>query len=76
MLQYAAFHQVAVVCDESIASLKLCRSHHIFPIFIDNLLLNVPHKNNDEVRIGIARLKLIVTQSKHSCSKTTAWFLH
>ncbi|EYB81102.1 hypothetical protein Y032_0392g576 [Ancylostoma ceylanicum] len=69
MLQYATFHQVAVVCDESITFLKRCRSHHIFPVFIDNLLLNIPHRNNDAVRIGIARLKLSLLNASIAAQK-------
>ncbi|EYC21534.1 hypothetical protein Y032_0988g3301 [Ancylostoma ceylanicum] len=69
MLQYAAFHQVAVVCNESMAFLKRCRSHHIFPVFIENLLLNVPHQNNDGVRIGVARLKLALLNASIAAQK-------
>ncbi|EYB82562.1 hypothetical protein Y032_0357g3392 [Ancylostoma ceylanicum] len=69
MSQYAAFHQVAVVSDESVTFLKRCRSHHIFPIFIENLLSHIPHQNNDGVRIAVARLKLALLNASIATQK-------
>ncbi|EYC13444.1 hypothetical protein Y032_0044g997 [Ancylostoma ceylanicum] len=69
MLQYAALHQMTVVCDESIAFLKRCRAHRIFPHFIDNLLSNIPYLHNDGVRIGVAQLKLALLRASIAARK-------
>ncbi|EYC20386.1 hypothetical protein Y032_0022g598 [Ancylostoma ceylanicum] len=69
MTQYAALRQMAVVCDESVAFLERCRSYHIFPLFIDNLLSNIPHLHSDEVKIGVARLKLALLKASIAARK-------